>query len=60
MGDTVFAIGNLFGFGNTVTAGIVSALYCNHLGINRFEDFIQTAMRSTPAPAVGSSIPPAT
>ena len=42
VGDDVLAIGNPFGFGNSVTAGIVSALGRNHLGINRFEDFIQT------------------
>jgi len=42
VGDVVLAIGNPFGFGNTVTLGIVSALGRNHLGINRFENFIQT------------------
>jgi serine protease DegQ len=42
VGDVVLAIGNPFGFGNTVTLGIVSALGRNHLGVNRFENFIQT------------------
>ena len=38
----MLAIGNAFGFGHTVTSGIVSALGRTSLGINRFEDFIQT------------------
>ena len=62
VGDFVLAIGNPFGFGNTVTLGIVSALGRNHLGINRFEDFIQTDARdqSRATPAARSSTPPAT
>lgn len=42
VGDRVLAIGNPFGVGQTVTAGIVSALGRNHLGLNAFENFIQT------------------
>lgn len=42
VGDAVLAIGNPFGVGQTVTAGIVSALGRNQLGINTFENFIQT------------------
>ncbi len=42
VGDVVLAIGNPFGFGQTVTAGIVSALGRSGLGINTFENFIQT------------------
>ena len=42
VGDAVLAIGNPFGVGQTVTAGIVSALGRSHLGINIFENFIQT------------------
>jgi serine protease DegQ len=42
VGDQVLAIGNPFGVGQTVTSGIVSALGRNQLGINTFENFIQT------------------
>src|SRR4051812_21092692 len=42
VGDVVLAIGNPFGVGQTVTMGIVSALGRNQLGINTFENFIQT------------------
>jgi len=42
VGDPVLAIGNAYGFGHTVTSGIVSALGRTSLGINRYEDFIQT------------------
>ncbi|HLD09388.1 MAG TPA: trypsin-like peptidase domain-containing protein, partial [Methylophilaceae bacterium] len=42
VGDVVLAIGNPFGVGQTVTQGIISALGRSHLGINTFENFIQT------------------
>src|SRR4029079_10016958 len=42
VGDIVLAIGNPFGVGQTVTSGIVSALGRSGLGINTFENFIQT------------------
>jgi serine protease DegQ len=42
VGDVVLAIGNPFDVGQTVTLGIVSALGRNNLGINRYENFIQT------------------
>ena len=42
VGDVVLAIGNPFGVGQTVTMGIVSALGRSQLGINTFENFIQT------------------
>ena len=42
VGDVVLAIGNPFDVGQTVTMGIVSALGRNNLGINRYENFIQT------------------
>jgi serine protease DegQ len=56
VGDAVLAIGNPFGFGNTVTGGIVSALGRNHLGINRFEDFIQTDAAINPGNSGGALV----
>ncbi|MEJ7669816.1 MAG: trypsin-like peptidase domain-containing protein [Casimicrobiaceae bacterium] len=56
VGDVVLAIGNPFGFGNTVTFGIVSALGRNALGINRFEDFIQTDAAINPGNSGGALV----
>ena len=42
IGDVVLAIGNPFGVGQTVTQGIVSATQRNGIGLNTFENFIQT------------------
>ena len=56
VGDFVLAIGNPFGFGNSVTFGIVSALGRNHLGINRFEDFIQTDAAINPGNSGGALV----
>jgi serine protease DegQ len=56
VGDVVLAIGNPFGFGNTVTFGIVSALGRDHLGINRFEDFIQTDAAINPGNSGGALV----
>ena len=56
VGDVVLAIGNPYGFGGTVTAGIVSALGRNSLGLNRFEDFIQTDAAINPGNSGGALI----
>jgi len=56
VGDVVLAIGNPFGFGSTVTMGIVSALGRSHLGINRFEDFIQTDAAINPGSSGGALV----
>jgi serine protease DegQ len=56
VGDAVLALGNPFGLGNTVTHGIVSALGRNHLGINRFEDFIQTDAAVNPGNSGGALV----
>ena len=56
VGDVVLAIGNPFGVGQTVTMGIVSALGRSHLGINTFEDFIQTDAAINPGNSGGALI----
>src|SRR5688572_28730624 len=56
VGDPVLAIGNPFGFGNTVTFGIVSALGRTSLGINRYEDFIQTDAAINPGNSGGALV----
>ena len=56
VGDAVLAIGNPFGVTNTVTAGIVSALGRNRLGINEFENFIQTDAAINPGNSGGALI----
>ena len=56
VGDVVLAIGNPFGVGQTVTMGIVSALGRTHLGINTFEDFIQTDAAINPGNSGGALV----
>ena len=56
VGDVVLAIGNPFGVGQTVTMGIVSALRRNHLGINTFENFIQTDAAINPGNSGGALV----
>jgi len=56
VGDLVLAIGNPFGVGQTVTSGIVSALGRNQLGINTFENFIQTDAAINPGNSGGALV----
>ncbi len=56
VGDVVLAIGNPFGVGQTVTSGIVSALGRNSLGINIFENFIQTDAAINPGNSGGALV----
>lgn len=56
VGDVVLAIGNPFGVGQTVTMGIVSAMGRTQLGINTFEDFIQTDAAINPGNSGGALI----
>ena len=56
VGDPVLAIGNPFGVGQTATSGIVSALGRNQLGINTFENFIQTDAAINPGNSGGALV----
>ncbi len=56
VGDFVVAIGNPFGLGQTVTSGIVSALGRNNLGIEGYEDFIQTDASINPGNSGGALV----
>jgi serine protease DegQ len=56
VGDVVLAIGNPFGVGQTVTSGIISALGRDHVGINTFENFIQTDAAINPGNSGGALI----
>jgi len=55
-GDVVLAIGNPFGVGQTVTMGIVSATGRNRVGINTFENFIQTDAAVNPGNSGGALV----
>ncbi|WP_280187405.1 S1C family serine protease [Delftia sp. PS-11] len=56
VGDRVLAIGNPFGVGQTVTSGIISALGRSQLGINTFENFIQTDAAINPGNSGGALV----
>jgi serine protease DegQ len=56
VGDMVLAIGNPFGVGQTVTMGIISALGRSHLGINTFENYIQTDAAINPGNSGGALV----
>lgn len=56
VGDIALAIGNPFGVGQTVTMGIISATGRNHLGLNAYEDFIQTDAAINPGNSGGALV----
>lgn len=56
VGDVVLAIGNPFGVGQTVTMGIVSATGRNGLGLNTYEDFLQTDAAINPGNSGGALV----
>lgn len=56
VGDVVFAIGNPFGVGESVTQGIISALDKSNMGINDYENFIQTDASINPGNSGGALV----
>ena len=56
VGDVVLAIGNPYGFGKTVTQGIISATGRDRVGINTFENFIQTDAAINPGNSGGALV----
>ena len=56
VGDVVLAVGDPFGVGQTVTMGIVSALGRNRLGVNNYENFIQTDAAINPGNSGGALV----
>ena len=56
VGDVVLAVGDPFGIGQTVSMGIVSALGRNRLGVNRYENFIQTDAAINPGNSGGALV----
>ena len=56
VGDIVLAVGNPFGVGETVTMGIISGLKRSHLGLNTFENFIQTDAAINPGNSGGALV----
>lgn len=55
-GDVVFAIGNPFGIGGSISAGIISGLNKDNIGLNQYEDFIQTDASINPGNSGGALI----
>ncbi|WP_128973650.1 PDZ domain-containing protein, partial [Campylobacter fetus] len=55
-GDLVFAIGNPFGVGGSITSGIISGLNKDNIGLNQYEDFIQTDASINPGNSGGALV----
>ena len=55
-GDVVFAIGNPFGVGGSVSHGIISGLNKDNIGLNQYEDFIQTDASINPGNSGGALV----